>query len=186
MTYHNNDVYLSLASGYTLLGGTYTVESFSVTDGQDPEGHIYAGLNVSFGSDGKLTFSVGRKGSGSVAKWFNNQIPASQTTFNHTADDLNFAFIGTLTLAITGGVLGDNQEICRFSDVALAQGHTGASNNWWFGGKNCSYIQANQVTGTGTSESGDPVSFVFLRGGNNVNVVGATPTVLVALQETVA
>jgi len=179
MTYHDNDVYLSIASGYTLINGTYTVNSYSVTDGQDPKGHIYNGLTVSCGSNGKLTFSVGRKGSSSVANWFNGQIPASQNTFNHTADDLNFAFLGTLTLTITGGLLGSNLDTITFTNVALAQGHSGASNNWWFGGKSCSYIQNNQVTCSGKNALGAVASFIFLRGGNDVSTVGVNPTTLV-------
>lgn len=179
MTYHDNEVCLSLGKGYSLISGSYTVNSFAVTNGQDPNGHIHTGLVATCNSNGKLSFSVGRKGSSEVAAWFNANIPASQNTFNHTAGDLNFAFLGTLSLTITGGVLGDNKETYTFSDVSFAQGHSGASNNWWFGGQHCSYIQADQVTCPGTSSTGASISFVFLRGGNGVNVVGVTPTTLV-------
>lgn len=179
MTYHDNDVYFSLDKEYSLISGTYTVESFSITDGQDPDGHIKDNLTVSCGTDGKLTFSIGRKGSESVAEWFNNRIPASQTTFNHGAGKLNFAFIGKLSLTIKGGILGGNKETFIFSNVALAQGHSGASNNWWFGGQNCSYIQNNQVICKGVNSGGNEVSFVFLRGGNDVSTVEVNPVTLV-------
>lgn len=179
MTYRDNDVYFSLSGGYSLVNGTYTVNSFSITSGQDPNRHIFAGLTVSCGSNGKMTFSIGRSGSSGVARWFNDRVPASQNTFNHGADDLNFAFLGTLRLTIKGGLLGSRQETFTFLNVALAQGHSGSSNNWWFGGQNCSFIQSNQVTCQGTNSKGMQVSFVFLRGGNDVSTIGVTPTTLV-------
>ncbi|WNJ20214.1 hypothetical protein [Pontibacter sp. G13] len=179
MTYHDNDVYFSLAKGYSIIEGSYTVESYSVTDGQDPKGHIHTGLVVKCGGDGKFTFSVGRHGSGQVADWFNQHVPASQTTFNHTAGALNFAFLGTLKLTITGGMLGGAHETFTFQKVALAQGHAGSSNNWWFGGQKSQYIQHHQVLTDGQSSQGKPVSFTFLRGGNNVSTVGVSPATLV-------
>lgn len=179
MTYRDNDVYFKLKSGYSLISGSYTVNSFSITSGQDPDHHIYAGLKVTCGSNGKMTFSIGRKGSDEVAKWFNDRVPASQNTFNHNAGDLNFAFLGTLVLTISGGVLGSGQETYTFNDVALAQGHSGSSNNWWFGGQHCSYIQNNQVSCPGVDANGGPVSFVCLRGGNDVSTVEVTPNTFV-------
>ncbi len=179
MTYRDNDVYFKLTQGYSLISGSYTVSSFSITSGQDPDHHIYAGLKVTCGSNGKMTFSIGRKGSEEVANWFNNRVPASQNTFNHGAGDLNFAFLGTLVLTITGGILGAGQETFTFYDVALAQGHSGSSNNWWFGGQHCSYIQNNQVNGLGVNSKGAPVSFIYLRGGNDVSTVEVTPNTFV-------
>ena len=179
MTYRDNYVYFSLGTGYSLISASYTVDGSSVTSGQDPDGHIHAGLQVKCGSDGKMNFSIGRKGSSGVGSWFNDRIPSSQTTFNHTAGKLNFAFLGTLKLTLTGGIFGGGQDTFTFSNIALAQGHSGASNNWWFGGQNCSYIKSNQVTCQGVNSNGDQVSFVFLRGGNNVSTVGVTPTTLV-------
>ncbi len=69
MTYRDNVVHFSLNGGYSLVGGTYTVTGFSSTAGQDPEGKIYAGLTAACGSNGNLTFSVGRSGSASVAQY---------------------------------------------------------------------------------------------------------------------
>lgn len=179
MEYHDNIVKLSLSGGYSITNGSYTLESFSVTGGQDPDGEIHSGLVASFGDNGEMSFRVGRKGSDEVANWFNNQIPASQTTFNHTADKLNFAFLGTLEMTITGGILGSGQATVTFAKVALAQGHSGASNNWWFGGQNCTYIQNNQVSCQGVNAKGAPVLFVFLRGGNDVSTVEITHASLV-------
>jgi len=176
MTYHDNDVQFLVGSGYSLISGSYTVESYSVSDGQDPDGHIHNGLVVTCGSDGTFTFSVGRHGTDQVADWFNSKVPSSQNTFNHGAGKLNFAFLGTLKLTITGGILGGAQETYTFSDVALAQGHSGASNNWWFGGQHSSYIGNNQVTTKGVNDKGGAVAFNFLRGDNGVNNVNVTPT----------
>lgn len=178
MTYRDNVVHFSLNGGYSLVRGSYTVTDFSVTGGQDPEGRIHAGLTVTCGSDGNLSFSVGRSGSASVAQWFNNQVPAAQTTFNHGAGELNFALLGTLQLSVTGGILGNGLATLTFPNVALAQGHSGLSNNWWFGGQHCAYIGNNQVRGAGTNAWGAAVSFVFLRGDNGVNEVGVTPVTL--------
>jgi hypothetical protein len=175
MTYHDNDVFLAVDAGYTIISGTYTVSSFSVTNGQDPDGHIRAGLVVPFGSNGKLTFNIGRKGSSDTANWFNSRVASYQTTFNHGAGELNFAFLGTLKMTIKGGIFGGGQESFTFGDVAFAQGHSGASNNWWFGGKECVYIQNNQVVCKGVNSKGAAISFVFLRGGNDVSAVGVSP-----------
>lgn len=179
MKYRDNDVYFSLSDEYTLINGSYTVESFRITEHQDPDGNIYNGLVVPCGEDGELTFRIGRSGSEDVADWFNDRVPPSQTTFNHDAGKLNFAFLGTLVLTIKGGILGDAQETYKFQNVALAQGHAGSSNNWWFGGQNCAYIENNQVICQGENSKGDPASFVFLRGGNNVSTVKVTPTTLI-------
>ncbi len=178
MKYHDNEVHLTLTGGYSIVSGSYTVNEFSVTSGQDPDGHIYAGIKLSFGSDGSMTFSVGRHGSDSVADWFNNKVPASQTTFNHTAGKLNFAFLGKLVLTLTGGILGKGNKTFTFLNVALAQGHAGASNNWWFGGQNCSNIGDNRVNCKGTDPDGNDVFFTCLRGGNAVNQVTVTPATI--------
>ena len=106
MTYHGNDVYLQMKGGYSIVRGQYRITDYSVSDGQDPNGciTIQPGKNVhSVNKDGRITFWVGRHKSEKVAKWFNDTVPAINTTFGHTAGDLNFAFIGTLTLVLTGG-----------------------------------------------------------------------------------
>lgn len=169
MTYHDNDVTFSVASN-NLVSGTFTVNSFSVTSGQDPDNKIHAGLVVNCKSDGKFTFSVGRKGSSDVANWFSKNIPASRTTFNHDPDDLNFAMIGTLTLNFSNGIN------CTFYNVAIAQGHSGASNNWWFGGEQAMNNGSNTVICGASSNQQNNVPLVqFQRGGNDVSTVGVTP-----------
>lgn len=174
MTYRDNEVGFQLSGDYKLVGGSYTVDSFAVTSGEDPDHHIYAGLTKTFGSNGKMSFSIGRSGSKSTADWFNNTIPASRTTFNHTADKLNFAFVGSLKITLQGIGLQNGQDTFTFSDVGLAQGHA-VGNNWWFGGKTCNYISNNQVSCDGTDSQGNIVKFVFLRGGNDLSTVEFTP-----------
>jgi phosphatidylserine/phosphatidylglycerophosphate/cardiolipin synthase-like enzyme len=175
MKYHDNKVIISVNGPTRVVRGTYTVESFSVTDGQDPEHKIHDGLVASFGKDGEMCFQVGRKGSDKVADWFNQRVPASKTTFNHSAGKLNFAFIGTLEITVTGDIFGDSEETFEFFQVAIAQGHAGASNNWWFGGENCSYIQGDQVICNGTNSKGGLVSLTVQRGGNGVNKIDIFP-----------
>lgn len=171
MTYRDNEVNMPLtASGYKIKSATYKLTDYYVTSGQDPRGHIYIGLTKDYsGNNGSMSFSVGRKGSSGAANWFKRQIPSSKTTFNHDPGKLNFAFIGTLTLNLTGGKLGGNSDTYTITDVGIAQGHTGGRNNWWFGGKNCQYKKSNSVTCDGKSSSGYTVKFVFERGGNGVN-----------------
>jgi hypothetical protein len=136
MTYHDNDVVLSGKNGVTIKsGGEFTVSDFSITNGQDPNGKNKKGDIHKLSNSSKFTFTVGRKASSGVANWFNSQIPGERTTFNHTAGELNFAFVGNLKLTVSGGGMGSNERQIIFNDVAFAQGHSGASNNWWFGGK---------------------------------------------------
>ncbi|MDR2342570.1 MAG: hypothetical protein LBD84_05995 [Campylobacteraceae bacterium] len=41
MTYRDNDVYFTnKAGGPSLIGGSYTIKDFCITNGQDPEGRI--------------------------------------------------------------------------------------------------------------------------------------------------
>lgn len=174
MTYHDNNVVLSLSQDYRLVKASFIITDYDVTPGQDLDGKIHNGLQVTT-TDGTLTFQVGRKGSTDVASWFNGRITPAQTTFNHTAGKLNFAFIGDLSLTFTGGTLGSRVSTFLFRQVALAQGHSALRNNWWFGGVNCQNIGDNSVIATGTDETDAPVTFVFHRGGNGVNEIDITP-----------
>ncbi|HEY9256999.1 hypothetical protein [Chitinophaga sp.] len=169
MTYHNNDVTFSLKDNLTLIGGSFEVNDFSVSSGEDPDKHIYKGLKVSVESN-RLRFRIGRHGSTETAKWFNLKVAAAQTTFNHSADKLNFALSGTLYLNISGGILAGRQQGFTFNNVMLAQGHAGA-NNWWFGGQNCTYIGGDKVKCVGHNANGDAVTFIFLRGGNGADTI---------------
>ena len=188
MTYRDNSVSFSLSgTGYSLKSGSFTIDSFSVTSGQDPDRNIHRGLKKSLNDKGSMTFRVGRHGDKKTAKWFNKKIPASQTTFNHSAGKLNFAFLGTLKLKLTGGILGGGQDTYTFSNIGIAQGHSFPRNNWWFGGQNCAHISSNSnsnsVFCTGVNSSGSIVTFMFLRGGNGVSTIDVTPITLVGTRD---
>lgn len=175
VTYRDNTVKMALtATGYEVVVGTYQIRALDITPGQDPNNHVVPGDSKSYsGNDGSLTYSIGRQGSAEVAKWFTEKVRADQTTFNDNPGDLNFGFQGTLTLRLKGGVLGPNQATYTLEDIMIAQGNALGSNNWWFGGKTCTYIGNNKVRCTGTSSSGYTVNFTFQRGGvsNSVNEI---------------
>ncbi len=180
MKYHDNTITFALNSAYTLLGGSYTIDSDSIPSGQDPDGHIHTGSPpYNFNSNGQITFQVGQDSSSDTANWFNSNAPASQNTFDHTAGSLYFAFMGTLQITITGGILAGRQDTFTFSNVALAMGNDWGAKNWWFGGRNCSYIGNNQVNCIGTDSKGNQVVFVFQRGDNGDSTVGINPSVLI-------
>lgn len=170
MKYHDNQVKFTLnpASQYSLAWVRYTVNDFYITSGQDPLIEIKQGY-VASGSD-TLSFKVGRKDSTDTGDWLNNQVAPNQTTFNHSADKLNFAFIGTLELTINGGSLTEDTTF-TFQDIVLAQGHENTSNNWWFGGKECTFIPEHSASCNGTDSNGTIATFVFLRGYNSVSTV---------------
>lgn len=177
-TYHDEVVQMPLSdsTGYTIVKATYTIESFSITDGQDTEEHIKAPLAQSYeGNKGSLSWSIGRQPSSDVATWFTQKIGANENTFGHDPSKLDFAFLGTLELILTGGALGPNQDTYVLKDIALAQGHDGASYNWWFGGPRCKkQTNDNVVMCPGVSTAPHTWFFYFKRGGNDANTVDLT------------
>lgn len=85
-----------------------------------------------------LTVNAGRKRSSSPAKCFNNWV-GKKNVFGKHVDSLNFAMRGTLKLYSTsncdrGSLLGE------FDNMALGQGHSEATDNWWMGGEKCSSV----------------------------------------------
>ncbi|KAL2649311.1 hypothetical protein R1flu_017439 [Riccia fluitans] len=177
MTYRDNTVELpfSPAGGYSLVGASYTITDLSITNGQDPDHKNTVGQTKSWaGSNGSISFQVGRKGSSAVADWWKSKIPGSQTTFDHDPGVLNFAFIGTMTLRLRGGILGNNEDVYTIAGVGIGQGHAGSSNNWWFGGTTGQNTGNNTVRLTGKSTSNYTAKFYFRRGGNGVNVINLT------------
>lgn len=179
MKYRNNHVKLRISAGYQLLSASFTMQDLCITDGQDPDGVNRPGLVRTLAPDGELRFRAGRESSEKTAEWFNDRIKASQNTFHRAAQKMNFAFLGTLELTIRGGILGGKTETFTFPKVVLAQGSTGVSNNWWFGGQNCSRSGPNNVVCRGTCSQGRDVSFVFQRGDNGVTLIEITPAVLI-------
>lgn len=175
MTYHDNAVKLKIqTAGYTLLGGSYKTSDQSISGGQDPAGKNYPGQTYDVsGSEGRTDFIVGRNGSKRVAEWFSGHIGASHNTFGHDPDKLNFAFLGDLTLSIQGPDL-DPKEPVTFRDIALAQGHSGATNNWWFGGRHCALSdKANADEVVCYSVNYPLMKFTFARG--NIDNFHSTP-----------
>ena len=181
MTYRNNEVTVQGSGGIQITSGTFTVKEFSITPGQDPDGKNYVG-KVHNLSGGKFSFEVGRQGSSTVASWFNerlsryndNSVNGDRTTFDHTAGDLNFAFIGDLRLSVTTSAYPQGITV-TFPDAAFAQGKSGLSNNWWFGQKKGQHTRdsdgPNRVLVFGTDTSGRTVYASFLRGGNDASTV---------------
>jgi len=140
MTYHDNAV--KLLKGWNLLlgnftegnsapwvitGGAFTITDFDVTPGQDPNKNLKKGDTYKMNANGEFVFVLGRKASKDIAANFNVFCPPAHNTFNHTAGELNFWMKGTLVLNFKNGAT------YTFPNTYLAQGHSGASNNWWFG-----------------------------------------------------
>ncbi|KAF9256626.1 hypothetical protein L218DRAFT_1007178 [Marasmius fiardii PR-910] len=180
--YHDNEVVIIVIppSGPSppISSGSFTVTAFKISSGQDPDNrnkigdvHTFIASTV---QDQKFVFTCGRHGTSDVASFWNTNIPPNNNTFGHTAGDLNFAFLGTLVLAFW---TPQGRRTVTFLDMGFAQGHSGSTNNWWFGGKNCKHEGDNKVTCTGTDQNGNSVKFTFLRGDNFglvVNVVHIT------------
>ncbi|EJD48864.1 hypothetical protein AURDEDRAFT_161797 [Auricularia subglabra TFB-10046 SS5] len=175
--YHDNGVKIDsdvAALGFS-FNGSYGITDFQVTSGQDPEDHIANGQVRQFSGGGSMVFSVGRKASNDVAHWWSDRIAPGQNTFGHSPDELNFAFLGTMSLTLSGGILPGPTRF-TIQNVGLAQGHSGGNNNWWFGGDTCVLASGETVrcaaTRDGTSETW---KFTFLRGtGSDVDVVVLT------------
>ncbi|KAF9258784.1 hypothetical protein L218DRAFT_948079 [Marasmius fiardii PR-910] len=121
-----------------MSSGSFTVTAFMISSGQDPDNRNKIGDVHAFTAD---------------------------TAYDqkHTAGDLNFAFLGTLVLTVW---TPEGTHTVTFPDMGLAQGHSGSTNNWWFGGKNCVYAKSNTVLCTGTDQDGKSAKFTILRGDN--------------------
>ena len=112
--------------GWTITGGYFEMSTYNVTQGQDPENRLWK-KSYSMDKNHQFTFQFGRKASKDVAASFNKACPPEHNTFNHTAGELNFWAKGTMVLTFRNG------ETYVFSNTYFAQGHSGATNNWWFG-----------------------------------------------------
>jgi hypothetical protein len=163
MKYHNNTVTLKIKSpGYMLLGGSYVTKDQSISGGQDPHEKNKPPQSYDVSGGGEITFSVGRNGSERVGNWFASQVGGSHNTFGKNPDKLNFAFNGDLSLLIDGPGLSSSHPV-SLPDIFLAQGHTYAANNWWFGGLACTrFATLDQVSCR--SANYPTMTFVFVRG----------------------
>jgi hypothetical protein len=169
MSYHDNWVQMpfSVPGGYNLVTAIFTVTDFSITSGQDPDGKNHIGDTKQYGgSNGSMDFVVGRSGSTDVATWWNNSFGGNRNTFNHNAGALNFAFKGNLHMELQGGIFGTNVVGYDLNNVAVAQGHSGTSNNWWFGGQDCVYqaSEGDVVRCPAVGTSGYQLYLYFRRG----------------------
>ncbi|KAH6869381.1 hypothetical protein BKA70DRAFT_1242428 [Coprinopsis sp. MPI-PUGE-AT-0042] len=180
MKYHENDVYFSYASkpedDYSIQGGSLVVGDLSITSGQDPQGKNRIG-DVKIWELGRLRFTVGRKGSDTVAKWFKDRIPSKRNTFNSGPGELNFAFQGKYRFGAFGPGLPALGGAFEVRSVIFAQGHTLGSNNWWFGGSDCTYVGSNKVTCNVirlVGLEGEVWTMDFQRGSNGDNTVEAS------------
>jgi hypothetical protein len=109
---------------------------------------------------------AGRHKTSQVASVFNNECnPNQQSTFGHTAGELNFYIRGDLT--ITSSRDGRSYSL---PGTCIAQGNNG-SNNWWFAGDLCrtSWQQPDHVSCRSAAQAtlGDPL--IFWRGFPNPN-----------------
>ena len=169
--YHDN--YVSFLSGGGMRGrftdGSFYVNAYSISPGEDPDHKNTVGM-TKYLTSYAFNFTVGRHATGTVANFWNQNINSDQNTFNHSAGALNFAFLGTLKLKFVPIDPTSPPVDATFQDVGLAQGHSGSTNNWWFGGKNCTCTTqwgADSVECKGKDSSDKDVTMVFQRGGPN-------------------
>lgn len=159
------------------IEGSFVVKEAAITRGQDPKGKIYRGRTYAI-ENNALIFNVGRKGSEEVATWFNTRAPSDKNTFGHNAGKLNFAILGDLTLVIRNASW-PNKRVFIFENIILAQGHSGESNNWWFGGTDCYSGGNTYVFATSHQDDKSLVTFNFQRGGSAsyqaVNIITVEP-----------
>lgn len=171
MTYHDNVVRFKLEKYQLFKGedghyGSFKILNHCITDGEDPDSQVKNDTTYNINNKGELSFSFGRQGSEKVAKWWNDKVDSEQTTFHNCPQKLNFAAIGDLTLNIKREDGSETKLI--IPNIAIAQGHTGASNNWWFGGEQFLYVGANTVYG---SKNNYDIKTIVTRGGNDVNEI---------------
>jgi len=129
---HDNYVYFTNVSGF----------DFHMSDHAITQGQPWGGISVGFGATiGEIIVFAGRHGSEAVADWFNDRADVAIDT-RHSGgigfpEKLNFAIYGDLEV---GGHEGSS-ALCK--GIVIGQGHVGAYNNWWIGGKNVNMFQLN-------------------------------------------
>jgi hypothetical protein len=127
-TQHDNYVYFALAGVQSF---SFAPTAYNITSGQ-PYGGTTSGVSQA-GKQGFILVKAGRKGSTSVAQWFQQQVGAGQTLVCDATgtfpDKLNFAVQGTLTMQVGG-------KTFTCDNIIVAQGNFATVNNWWMGGPN--------------------------------------------------
>ncbi len=120
---HDNYVYFEDVHGFD-----FNVKDHSITGGQPYDG-VTSGMA---GGNGYMKVRAGRHGSDGVAQWFKDRADVAvgdRVAFDSWPDKLNFAVYGDMV------VKGSNGGDVKCTDIVIGQGHTGAFNNWWIGGK---------------------------------------------------
>ncbi len=123
---HNNKVTISCAS---IASIEYIDNSLIITEGQPSSLPLYIHQK---GNDWIIEIKCGRKGSTGVSSAFTNQSGGQGHIFSPSCyldekpSKLNFSFSVQINFQIGGAFY--------HAKLNLAQGHTGASNNWWIGG----------------------------------------------------
>lgn len=178
MKYHSNELTLLNNTGnYEVSYGSFEIEDFSISSGQDPKGHIYKGLKKEWSDKSNaISFEIGRHGSSDVGKWFSDIIEPSQNTFDHNPGKLNFALYGTIILICAPRIDGMQglSEKYTMSNVMIAQGHPHFSTNWWFGATYGKNVGNNTVQCSAGCSNGEWMDVYFKRGGNSVNLIEIT------------
>lgn len=140
MKYRTNDVYIVCDEFklYKEAGncGQFVIKEFFITSGQDPKGNIKENEIFYVDESGKMQFVIGREGSKDTANWWKKHVKKECNTFYENPVELNFAFLGTLTLNIDSAVYGRHRVV--YDNICIAQGNNGR-NNWWFGGESACY-----------------------------------------------
>jgi hypothetical protein len=123
---HNNDVKFNIAGVQYF---SFTETGHSITSGQPyggASGSVLSGLKSA-----QIIVKAGRKGSTGPTEWFETQLGngsvVASRSWSALPKDLNFAVEGTMVIRIN-----DHNTTC--DNVIVAQGHTGAYNDWWIGG----------------------------------------------------
>jgi hypothetical protein len=151
---HANDVFFAMPG---LQGFTFTETSHSVTEGQP---YKPGTSRVDKPGQGIIVVNAGRSKSEDVATWFMENVGSGQTVVcdskKSLPEKLNFAVLGTLTLELKG----QSPIVCE--DVLIGQGHFGANNNWWVGGKNMSgaHVSFSGVATQKCKQKGGLLGFV--------------------------
>ena len=124
-TQHRNYVYFPGVSDFR----------FDLNDHYITSGQPWGGIDYGAGSEhgGFVLVYAGRHGSEHAANWFKDRADVAIVT-RHTGSygwphKLNFAIQGDMYIQ------GSNGGWAKCEGVLIGQGHKGAYNNWWVGGK---------------------------------------------------
>jgi hypothetical protein len=125
--------------GWIILGGSFKMKYAQVTQGQDPDDHLWCDCvthtepyycEYPMSDNKEFCFKAGRNGTKEVAESFNYACPPANNTFNEAAGKLYFWVEGTLELKF------QNKKTYTFPGTFFAMGPGGLFgllHKWWFG-----------------------------------------------------